>query len=46
MEDFDFTEDEIREQLEILGYTNVPVERLQEFKRGRRHQHICVFVIR
>ena len=35
MDEFDFTEDEIREQLEILGYTNVPMERLQEFKRGR-----------
>lgn len=28
-----FTEDEIREQLEQFGYHNVPMERLQEFKR-------------
>lgn len=33
MEDFDFTEDEIKEQLDILGYHNVPPERLLEFKR-------------
>ncbi|KAK2156559.1 hypothetical protein LSH36_210g04007 [Paralvinella palmiformis] len=37
MDEFDFTEDEIREQLEILGYTNVPMERLQEFKRDLEH---------
>lgn len=34
MDEFDFTQDEIREQLEILGYRNVPTERLQEFKKG------------
>ena len=34
MEEIEFTEDEIREQLEILGYSNVPQQRLQEFKRG------------
>ncbi len=34
MDEFDFTEAEIQEQLELLGYSNVPVERLQEFKRG------------
>jgi len=33
MEEFDFTQDEIREQLEKLGYHNVPNTRLQEFKR-------------
>ena len=34
MEHFNFSEDEIREQLELLGYRNIPPERLQEFKKG------------
>ena len=34
MDEFDFSEDEIREQLELLGYKNIPPERLQEFKKG------------
>ena len=34
IDEFDFTEDEIREQLEKLGYKNVPSTRLKEFKRG------------
>ena len=34
MDDLDFTEEEIREQLEKLGYSNVPASRLAEFKRG------------
>lgn len=33
MDEFDFTEDEIRDQLEVLGYKDVPNERLMEFKR-------------
>lgn len=34
MEEFDFTDDEIRDQLETLGYANIPTERLQQFKLG------------
>ncbi len=34
MDDLGFTEAEIREQLEILGYRNVSDSRLREFKRG------------
>ncbi|XP_060797709.1 centriolar and ciliogenesis-associated protein HYSL1 isoform X2 [Neoarius graeffei] len=33
MEDLDFSEEEIQEQLAVLGYTNVPKQRLREFKR-------------
>lgn len=35
MDMFDFSEDEIQEQLEILGYTNIPKHRLRHFKQGR-----------
>ena len=35
MDDLDFTEEEIKEQLENLGYTNVSDARLKEFKRGK-----------
>lgn len=34
MDEFDFTDDEIRDQLETLGYVNIPTERLQQFKLG------------
>lgn len=30
----DFTDEEIREELSKLGYSNVPSDRLQEFKKG------------
>ena len=35
MDDFDFTEEEIREQLKKLGYSNIPDERLTQFKTGK-----------
>lgn len=34
MENLDFSEEEIQEQLAVLGYTNIPKQRLREFKRG------------
>jgi hypothetical protein len=34
MENLDFSEDEIQQQLEALGYNNIPRHRLHEFKRG------------
>jgi hypothetical protein len=33
-DDFDFTDDEIRDELSKLGYRSIPRERLQEFKKG------------
>lgn len=33
MEYLDFSEEEIQQQLEALGYTNIPKHRLREFKR-------------
>ncbi|XP_041640158.1 hydrolethalus syndrome protein 1 [Cheilinus undulatus] len=33
MDDLDFTEEEIQEQLALLGYKNIPKHRLQEFKK-------------
>ncbi|XP_076880771.1 centriolar and ciliogenesis-associated protein HYSL1 [Brachyhypopomus gauderio] len=33
MQDLDFSEEEIQQQLSVLGYTNVPKHRLREFKR-------------
>ncbi|XP_066504443.1 centriolar and ciliogenesis-associated protein HYSL1 isoform X2 [Hoplias malabaricus] len=33
MENLDFSEEEIEQQLAALGYTNIPEERLREFKR-------------
>ncbi|KAG7327710.1 hypothetical protein KOW79_009316 [Hemibagrus wyckioides] len=33
MEDLDFSEEEIQEQLAALGYGNIPKQRLREFKR-------------
>ncbi|XP_015218752.1 centriolar and ciliogenesis-associated protein HYLS1 isoform X1 [Lepisosteus oculatus] len=33
MEDIDFTEDEIEQQLAVLGYSNIPRHRLREFKQ-------------
>lgn len=37
MDDLNFTEEEIREQLEKLGYVDVPTSRLAEFKRGKKN---------
>ena len=34
-DDFDFTDDEIRDELSKLGYRSIPSERLQEFKKGK-----------
>ena len=34
MANFEFTEDEIRKELENLGYFNVHSSRLADFKRG------------
>lgn len=34
MENLDFSEEEIQEQLAVLGYTNITKERLREFKQG------------
>lgn len=34
MESLDYSEEEIQLQLAALGYSNVPKERLREFKRG------------
>ncbi len=35
MDELDFTEEEIREQLEKLGYHDVSESRLREFKKGK-----------
>lgn len=34
MDNLDFTEDEIQDQLVLLGYENIPKHRLSEFKKG------------
>ena len=34
MENIHFTDEEIKEQLEALGYFNVSQERIQQFKKG------------
>lgn len=34
MDNLDFSEEEIQEQLTILGYKNIPKHRLREFKQG------------
>ena len=34
MDALDFSEEEIQEQLAILGYRNIPKHRLHEFKQG------------
>ena len=34
MENIQFTDEEIKEQLEALGYFNVSQERIQQFKKG------------
>lgn len=34
VENLDFTEDEIQEQLVLLGYRNIPKQRLSSFKKG------------
>ena len=33
-DDYEFTEEEIRQQLRLLGYSNVPEYRLKQFKEG------------
>ena len=35
-DDFDFTDDEILDELSKLGYANVPDNRLKEFKKGKK----------
>ena len=39
MDEFDFTDEEIRDQLENLGYHNIPKDRLQQFKKGNMAYH-------
>lgn len=34
MENLDFSEEEIQEQLAVLGYDNLTKQRLRDFKRG------------
>lgn len=34
MDNLDFSEEEIQEQLAILGYRNIPRQKLCEFKQG------------
>ena len=34
MENLDFSEEEVEQQLAALGYANITKERLREFKRG------------
>lgn len=34
MDSLDFSEEEIQEQLVLLGYRNIPKHRLREFKKG------------
>ncbi len=34
MDNLDFSEQEIQEQLAILGYKNIPKHKLREFKKG------------
>lgn len=41
MDDVDFTEDEIEEQLQLLGYKNIPKHKLSQFKKGLSHS--CLF---
>ena len=46
-DDFDFTDDEIRDELSKLGYRSIPSERLQEFKKGKlkkkEYQQLKIF---
>lgn len=53
MDNLDFSEEEIQEQLTILGYKNIPKHRLREFKKGwtlkhplslSKYYHIVVFL--
>lgn len=39
MDNLDFSEEEIQEQLTILGYKNIPKHRLREFKKGWTLKH-------
>lgn len=50
MDNFDFTEEEIEEQLALLGYRNIPKHRLSAFKKGQfylPHSFLsaCLFTI-
>ena len=42
MDGYNFTEVEIKEQLQQLGYRNVSLEKLREFKKGKTV--FCAFV--
>lgn len=46
MDCMDFSEEEIREQLALLGYRNIPKHRLQEFKRGQTFLLIFVLLLK
>lgn len=39
MDSLDFSEEEIEEQLAVLGYRNIPKHRLQKFKQGTTLKH-------
>lgn len=41
MDNIEFTEDEIQEQLVLLGYKNIPKHRLSEFKKGSFSFCLC-----
>lgn len=50
MDNFDFTEEEIEEQLALLGYNNIPKHRLSAFKKGQLNPpysflSVCLFSI-
>lgn len=38
MDNLEFSEEEIQQQLELLGYKNISKEKLQEFKKGTKQK--------
>lgn len=45
MENLDFSEEEIQEQLAILGYKNIPKHRLCKFKQGSSERYIFLLFL-
>ena len=45
MDDLDFSEAEICQELEKLGYQNLPLQRIKEFKRGELKFKIVILFI-
>ena len=43
MENIQFTDEEIKEQLEALGYFNVSQERIKQFKKGNYFLSLLIF---